>query len=71
MPGRDNCTHSKLLPFALIYVRKIYPNGFKAAPEYDYSATSLNASELHVKKFICLECQTIIDAPNIYECKEE
>ena len=65
------CRHLRLQPFALVYVRKIYPNGFKESPEYDYSATSLAATELHVKKFICLDCNTIINAPNIYDCAEE
>ena len=65
------CKHLRLYPFVLVYARKIYPNGFKEAPEYDYSATSLNATELHVKKFICLDCKTIINAPNIYECNLE
>ena len=67
----NQCQHKNLQPFVLVYVRKIYPKGFKHQPEYDYSATALNATELHVKKYICRDCKAIITAPNIYECQEK
>jgi len=67
MPERDSCPHNHLVPFVLVFVRKIYPNGYREPPEYDYSASNINASELHVKKFLCLDCQEVIKAPNIYD----
>ena len=63
------CNQPNVQPFVLNYVRKIYPNGFKEPPEYDYSATALKANELHVKKFICLNCHRVILAPNVYEIR--
>ena len=66
-----SCPHKNLQPFVLVYARRIYPNGYRSSPEFDYSATSLNATELHVKEFICLDCHTIIKAPNVYECDKE
>lgn len=65
------CRHPNLIPFVLVFVRKIYPNGYREPPEYDYSATNLNASELHVKKFLCLDCNAVIKAPNIYNLNDE
>lgn len=65
------CPHKRLQPFQLIFTRRIYPNSYREPPEYDYSATNLNATELHVKTYVCLDCNTVIKAPKIYDLKEE
>lgn len=65
------CQHTRVVPLVIVFVRKIYPNGYKEPPEYDYSASNINASELHVKSYLCLDCKTVIKAPNIYDLSLE
>ena len=61
------CQHINLVPLEVSFARKIYPNGYKNNPEYDYDVTALGATVLHVIHYYCPKCHAVIKAPKIYK----
>jgi len=57
------CRHKNLVPLEFGIASKTWPNGYKAAPNYNFAINIMGANVVRVKTYICLDCMMEIKAP--------
>ena len=61
-----DCNHSNLLPYEYCYAKIVYPEGYKSDEKYyDFTASVVTANAAIVKKYLCINCKTVIKAKDI------
>lgn len=57
------CLHKNLVPLEFGFARVTYPNGYTSEPYYNFAITSVSATVVRVKTYLCLDCKMEIKAP--------
>ena len=57
------CLHRNLVPLEYGFARVTYPNGYAAEPYYNFAITSIDATVMRVRTYLCLDCKQEIKAP--------